>query len=77
MITDERLTAYIDGELDPAARADVEAALRQDPELAARAERHRKLRSQLASAYAAELEEPVPERLLAVLRSTSGQAASA
>jgi hypothetical protein len=75
-IHDETLMAYIDGELDDAARADMETALHEDPVLADRAARHRKLRSQLESAYAAELEEPVPDRLLEMLRSTSGQGTS-
>jgi hypothetical protein len=74
-IPDETLMAYVDGELDPAERAEVEAALRQDSELAARAERHRRLRSQLESAYAPELEEPVPERLLAALKAPAAEVA--
>ena len=67
-IPNETLMAYVDGELDPSASAEVERALRADPELAARAARYRDLRSRLESAYAPELAEPVPERLLAALR---------
>jgi negative regulator of sigma E activity len=67
-IPKETLMAYIDGELDPGACDEVERALRTDPELAAQATQYRDLRARLESAYAPELAEPVPERLLAVLR---------
>jgi hypothetical protein len=67
-IPNETLMAYVDGELDPSASAEVERALRADPELAARAARYRNLRTRLKAAYAPELDEPVPERLLTALR---------
>ena len=67
-ISDETLMAYVDGELEPSVRDEVDRALRTDPELAARAARYRDLRARLESAYAPELAEPIPERLLAVLR---------
>lgn len=67
-IPDDILTAYVDGELDPVACAEVETALRTDTELAARAAKYRDLRARLESAYAPELTEPVPARLLTVLR---------
>src|ERR1700722_2954863 len=56
--------AYADGELDAAAREAVEAAMREDPQIAARIARHRALRLQVQAAYAAELSEEVPQRLL-------------
>jgi anti-sigma factor RsiW len=40
----------------------------RNPELVAQAAQYRDLRTRLESAYAPELAEPVPERLLAVLR---------
>ena len=55
--------AYVDGELDAAAAARVEAAMRADPELAARVAAQQRLRAQLQQAYAPVLEEPVPRRL--------------
>jgi len=67
-ISEETLMAFVDGELDPGTRAEVEQLLRTDPELAAHVERQRNLRARLQSAYAPELAEPVPERLLAALR---------
>jgi hypothetical protein len=63
-IPDETLMAFADGELDAASRALVESALQQDPELAKRVARHVALRQRLRSAYAEELTEPVPQRLL-------------
>ena len=67
-IPDETLMAFVDGELDAASRALVESALQQDPELARRVARHVALRQQLRNAYAAELTEPVPQRLLEAAR---------
>lgn len=70
-IPEELLTAYVDGELDPAARARVEAAIAADPELARRMEKHEALRVRLGAVHADVLHEPVPERLLAAARSAS------
>jgi hypothetical protein len=69
-ITDETLMAYADGELDAAAREAVESAMREDPRIAARVARHRGLRLQVQAAYAAELSEEVPQRLMAAARGT-------
>lgn len=68
-VTDEMLMAYVDGELDADAVAAVDAALAGDPDLAARLARHRLLSGAVAGAYAGVAEEPVPERLLAAVRS--------
>jgi hypothetical protein len=67
-IPEEILMAYVDGELDPAACAEVEAAMRDDPQLEKRVARHRELRAKIQRAYAPELTEAVPERLLAAAR---------
>lgn len=67
-IPDEMVMAYVDGELDPADAARVEAAIAGDPDLAAAVARHRALRRRLGAAYAPVLDEPVPERLLAAAR---------
>jgi hypothetical protein len=64
-ISDETLLAYVDNELDAAARAEVEAAIAADPELARRVEQQRSLRKLLGAAYGPVLEEPVPPRLVA------------
>jgi hypothetical protein len=75
-IPNETLMAYVDGELDPGARAGVEEAMRGDPEIERRVLQLRNLRTRIQSAYAAELTEPVPERLLAALRQPSRTAES-
>ena len=67
-IPDETLMAYADGELDAAARAAVESAMREDPQIEARVAAHRMLRRKVQAAYSAELSEDVPERLLAAAR---------
>ena len=67
-VSEEVLMAYVDGELDPQARAAVERAMVADPDIASRIARHRSLRSALRSAYAPVLDEPVPERLITAAR---------
>jgi hypothetical protein len=67
-IADETLMAYADGELEPSARAAVEAAMRADPEIARRVAQYREQQEKLRAAYEPELAEPAPDRLLAVLR---------
>jgi len=72
-ISDETLMAYADGELDAAARAAVESAMQSDPQIEKRLARHRALRLKVQTAYAAELSEPIPERLLTAARGLSNQ----
>lgn len=62
-IKDADLQAYVDGELDEAARAEVEAYLADDPSAAARVRRIRTLNEALRRAYTRQLTEPVPGRL--------------
>lgn len=76
-IPDERLMAYADGELAPAEREAVERALAADPALAARLRQHQALRTQLEQAFAAELNEPVPERLTRAVSSGPAPAKAA
>jgi hypothetical protein len=61
--SEETLMAYVDGEADAAQRAAIEQALAQDPQLAERIARERRLRSQLAAAFGGVIDEPVPARL--------------
>jgi hypothetical protein len=67
-ITDEQLMAYADGELDAPMREVVEAALAADPALVTRLAEHEAMREGLRRAFASELEEPVPARLLDALK---------
>ncbi len=68
-ISDEKLMAYADGELDAAQRAEVEAAMAADPEVARRVVQHQALRKQLGATFDGALMETVPERLVAAVRS--------
>jgi hypothetical protein len=63
-VTEEMLFAYVDGELDPATAARIEAALSQDAALAARVDEQRRLRELLHGRFDPVALEPVPERLL-------------
>lgn len=67
MIDDAEIGAYVDGELDAAAVARVEAALANDPALAARVAAQRALREQLRSRFTPVLDEPVPQALRATV----------
>jgi len=72
--SDEILMAYVDRELDQATADAIDAACAQDPQLAARIERHRQLRVAVHTAYAPALAEPVPDRLLSLARGAGGAA---
>lgn len=68
-ISDETLMAFADGELDEATRRVVEQAVRQDPALAEKVRRHKALRMNVFNAFASTLDEEVPQRLHAAVRS--------
>jgi hypothetical protein len=65
---DEIVMAYVDGELDAARRAEIEAAIAGDPALAQRIEQQRALRARLGGAFAKVMEDRVPDRLAAAAR---------
>ena len=67
-ISPETLAAYVDGELDPIEAARVEAALEQDPALAATLAQHMMLSTRLAATFDPVLAEPLPERLMAAVQ---------
>lgn len=67
--SEETLMAYADGELDFVTRAEIEAAMAQDPEVARAVERHRLMAAQVRTAYDRVLEEQVPERLAKLVMS--------
>ena len=68
-ITDEMLMAYADGELDADMRAKIEAEIAIDVSLAKKVEQYRALRAQLNAAFDPVLNEPMPDRLQAVIQS--------
>jgi hypothetical protein len=67
-LSDEVLMAYADEELDASTRIAVESAMAKDPEIARRIAQHRALRERLRSAFDPVLDEPVPPRLVALVR---------
>jgi hypothetical protein len=69
MTDDELAMAYADGELDPIAARRFEQRMATEPALAEAVEAHHALRAQLQGGFAAVSEEPVPDRLAAMLKS--------
>src|SRR3954451_20805263 len=69
--SDEALVAYLDGELDPAEQRHVEAWLDAEPAVRARLNTLAHPADLVRGAYADMVNEPVPERLLAVARGES------
>jgi hypothetical protein len=67
-IDDDTLQAYVDGALDAADAARVDAALAQDEALARRVRQIQALNAQLRAAFDPVLDEPVPARLSALLQ---------
>jgi anti-sigma factor RsiW len=72
-ITEEMVMAYADGALSRPLADRVEAALGQDPAMAAQVERHRRTRALAAAAVAPVLDEPVPARLIVAAQASDGQ----
>ena len=68
--------ADVDGEMDEAARALFEARLKQDRLLQDALYRERLLRERLSAAYAPVLDEPVPDRLTALLKAPKAEVVS-
>lgn len=67
-IEPEMLMAYADGELDPLTAKRVERAIAGDPALAREVDRHRALRQRIAGSFAPVADEPLPDRLAALLQ---------
>lgn len=63
MTREERLIAYVDGQLDD--RAAFEAEMAADPALAAEVARHQAVAGRIGQAFAPVLDEPVPPGLMA------------
>ena len=71
-VTPEELAAFADGELSGADEARVSAAIDADAELAAKVAAHRKLKRMLSGHYAPILDQPLPDRLAAMLQTDDG-----
>lgn len=72
--SDEQVHAFVDGELDAASAAQLQASLPQDAALAARVAQQRALRARLAAAFDPVRNEPVPPRLLQAIEGRGGVA---
>lgn len=66
-ITREELAAFADGQLSGEREAQVAAAVSADPEMTQQIEQHKALKVILAGHYARVLDQPVPDRLAAML----------
>ena len=75
--SDSTLMAYADGELDAVISAQLQAALREDNALQQRLATFTRQRDRLAAAFAPVLDEPVPDRLSALLRAPAAQSTTA
>ncbi len=67
-MTDDDLIRFADGEADAASAAVIAAAIAGDPAMAAKVARYRTLRTAAAALFDDVLREPVPDRLLSLLR---------
>ncbi len=63
-ISDELLTAYVNGELDEASRARIEQAISQDARVAQRVAQQRALHGRLRNVFEGILREPAPRRII-------------
>lgn len=68
MTLDEKLIAYVDGELSGSDLATFEAEIASSPRLADEVEKHRTMAARLAKAYAPVIEERVPGKLKGAAR---------
>lgn len=70
-IDEAMLIAWVDGELDEVTRRRVDRAVADDPALAERLEKHRRLRERLSGHYAPVEAEPVPAGMRALLEESA------
>ncbi len=68
MIPEDKLMAYVDGELPLEARDAIDAEAERHPGLQSAIAQERLLRSELAELYSPAIEEPAPERLVQMLQ---------
>ena len=74
--SDDKLIAYLDGELDERARAEIAAELDHDSDLRDRAQRLSESAALLRAAFDEVLREPLPERLIAAARGETSKVVS-
>jgi anti-sigma factor RsiW len=74
--SDERLIAYLDGELDESERAEIAAQLERDSDLRLAAQLLSESATLLRAAFDEVLREPLPERLIAAARGETSKVVS-
>ncbi len=72
VITNEDISAYVDGELGPESQLNMSEAAQADPRLSALAERYRAQNRELHELYDHYLNAPIPERTLSMLLPSQG-----
>ncbi|MBA3511200.1 MAG: anti-sigma factor [Sphingomonas sp.] len=72
-IDDSKFFAWLDGELDSAEAAEVEAEVAADPRLARMAEQHRAFETRVREAFDTVAGEPVPDRLAQAARPSGAE----
>lgn len=72
--TDEELSAYLDGELSPAERARLKAALADDPQLQSRLDALKQVDQNLRSVFGEIDKTPVPEAVLSMIAASRAEA---
>jgi len=75
--TEEELNAYLDGELNAAEHARLEAALADDPQLQSRLDRLKRIDQNLRSVFGEIDETPVPEAVMTTIAASKAEAGSA
>lgn len=66
-VTPEDIAAFADGELSDEREEEIAAAVAADPDLARQVDQHKAFKAMLAEHYAPVLDQPVPDRLTAML----------
>jgi anti-sigma factor RsiW len=74
--SDERLIAYLDGELDESSRTEIAAQVEHDPDLGMLVQRLGESAALLRAAFDETLREPLPERLIAAAHGRTGRVVS-
>jgi hypothetical protein len=75
-VSGKDVIAYVDGELDDAARARIADAAQRDPALAARISAEQALRNQVRGHFAPVAQEPVPQDWIASIRTATAAPAT-
>ena len=73
-VSPDELAAYADGELAEPRRTEVAELIAADPDLRRKLAEHRALKERLSEHFAPIAQEPVPDRLAALLKGESGEA---